>query len=157
RAMSAQWLRLLALARGPRCPLRRWQRRPQGKLDSFGAGWIAHRGPPRHPNLCRPAGCARDREPMTTSIPLLSGERMPELRELVAPVASRPPSALAALTLLTRAKVPRDIGAFGPAIAATAANGREAIGELHLFEAVFGRDSLHIANVLAPRYPRLLL
>lgn len=68
------------------------------------------------------------------------------------------PSGLRELYRLTNAESHTDVGAFGPAIASLALDieSNRTIDNLHLYEALFGRDSLRVALDLLPSHPRLM-
>lgn len=78
-------------------------------------------------------------------------------------VFTRMPSSLEQMYRLTRAKIPEDIGRFGPSLAAVAFEATdlahpnpEATPEhLKLYETLFGRDALRVAIDLISSYPRL--
>lgn len=98
---------------------------------------------------------------VTTELPpdvtLLPGERLIEVIEYPPRLFDHKPSSLKQILRLTRAKQAADIGKFGPSIASLAfdAIGQETPGHLHLYEAVFGRDSLRVAIDLLSSYPEL--
>ena len=88
------------------------------------------------------------------------GETVVSIEELHQAVPSRPPSALKALLGLMGSDAVRDIGKSGPPHAAgdtSSTDGRRDLGHNHFkkFEAVFGRDSLVVAWVLAEKFPAL--
>lgn len=64
------------------------------------------------------------------------------------------PSSLKELFRLTQSVSSADVGDHGPVIAGTSLEDDDRI-ELHLFEAVFGRDSLRVASDLLEHYPKL--
>jgi glycogen debranching enzyme len=86
---------------------------------------------------------------------LLSGEKIIAVTEFPRRHRTAEPSGLHELLQLTRAKMEKDIGQNGPVIAATTLEKRENRQELHLYEAVFGRDSLRVAADLLHIYPEL--
>ncbi len=69
----------------------------------------------------------------------------------------RPASAIQALRRLVRAEGRQEIGSTGPVMAATTAtkSSHGVSKNLRLFETLFGRDSLVVARILLPWYPKL--
>lgn len=91
--------------------------------------------------------------------PLLPGERLLRVEEHpTRPLPSQQPSSLQQILRLTRATSPQHIGRTGPAIASLALEAtqeQDTPQYLHLFETVFGRDSLRVAIDLISSYPEL--
>jgi glycogen debranching enzyme len=86
---------------------------------------------------------------------LLPGERVINVEHADITKPSSYPSSLAALDRLTGAKHYGDIGKFGPSVASRATEANQNISELRLFEVLFGRDSLRVAQDLLDYYPNL--
>jgi glycogen debranching enzyme len=89
-------------------------------------------------------------------IDLLPGEMVVSIRRVEAERHPHSPDAVQALTALARVDNPSQIGLRGPVLAAIGQPGVDDPA-LHIFEAVFGRDSLISALSVASRFPRLLL
>lgn len=85
---------------------------------------------------------------------LLPGERLVSARtvEITLPARLEDPDRV--LAALSGVDDPTRIGDSGPALAAGTPPGNEA-AELNLFSALFGRDSLIVADLVGDRYPRL--
>lgn len=89
---------------------------------------------------------------------LRDGERVISVEYVdSAPVANRPVSSIQALYRLTNSTGHHNVGDNGPSFAAVALHEEEVKKEFHLYEAVFGRDSLRVAINLMDRYPKLAL
>lgn len=89
---------------------------------------------------------------------LLPGERVIRVEDHpLRPLPAQNPSSLQQILRLTRAKTPQMIGRTGPAIASLALEitQEDAPEHLHLYETVFGRDSLRVAIDLISSYPEL--
>lgn len=94
------------------------------------------------------------------SYPLLPGEKILSIEDHPLRVYPERPSSVEQLLRLTRSKHIYEIGDNGPSVASLAMPaetvGYEADTEyLHLYEVVFGRDSLRVANFLMTLYPKL--
>jgi glycogen debranching enzyme len=89
-------------------------------------------------------------------VALLPGERIERVEELdlVDPPALR--DALDELCILTGVERPEEIGQNGPAIGSRVTEANAGEDSLRLFEIVFGRDSLTVAQTVADLFPRLL-
>jgi glycogen debranching enzyme len=88
--------------------------------------------------------------------PVLPGENIISVEDIIVPKPSRTPSGLHELMRLAGAKSAATIGDFGPVLASLASD--EIVDnnpEKHLYEAVFGRDSLRAAIDLIDFYPKL--
>ncbi len=89
---------------------------------------------------------------------LLPGERVLRAEDHpTRPTPTSDPSSLHEILRLTRARSPELIGTTGPAIASLALESaaNDAPEYLHLYETVFGRDSLRVAIDLISSYPEL--
>ncbi len=87
---------------------------------------------------------------------LLDGERITYVeQENEYNVANRVPSGLEAMELLAKAKNRKQIGDFGPVLASLSLSVHGKDPAFHLYEAVFGRDSLRTAYDLIEYYPKL--
>lgn len=91
---------------------------------------------------------------------LLPGETILSITQTPARRHERHPSTIRELLRLTRAQHIDDIGKTGPSIASLALEAEPGIHNpdnehLHLFEVVFGRDSLRVAIDLINSYPEL--
>ncbi len=64
-------------------------------------------------------------------------------------------SSIGAIMYLSGAESPQEIGDKGPVLASRSLNPEDKHVEKHLYEAVFGRDSLRVASDLIERYPKL--
>ena len=96
----------------------------------------------------------------THSYQLLPGEKLLSITHHASRVHQQNPSSVEQLLRLTQSNHIADIGVAGPALASLAmspdSNGLQTSTEyLHLYEAVFGRDSLRAANDLIDDYPEL--
>ncbi|MGV9001618.1 MAG: amylo-alpha-1,6-glucosidase [Candidatus Saccharimonadaceae bacterium] len=92
--------------------------------------------------------------------PLLPGEAILSITEHPIRHHTRQPSTIKELLRLTRAKHIDDIGKSGPSIASLALQSESGIvnpddEHLHLYEVVYGRDSLRVAIDLINSYPEL--
>jgi len=95
--------------------------------------------------------------------PLLSGETILTITDHEPRLFTSQPSSLEQLLRLTRSSHRDEIGQAGPALASLAMNSIDALHfehnehteHLHLYEAVFGRDSLRAASYLIEHYPEL--
>lgn len=86
---------------------------------------------------------------------LLPGETLVSVTEVSDPAPRRLPSGLRELQRLAGADKLSDIGEFGPVLASLSIDSSEKSPEKHLYEVVFGRDSLRSAIDLIEFYPRL--
>lgn len=86
---------------------------------------------------------------------VLTDEKVIAVQESPRSSTDHEPSALRELCRLTRSKSTNEIGENGPAIAGTSLDSKDTSKELHLFEAVFGRDSLRAASDTLHIYPNL--
>lgn len=86
---------------------------------------------------------------------LLPGETIIDVQQMPRHKHSRQRSTLRQLFRLTNASSSATVGDNGPVIAATSLEEHDPNSELHLFEAVFGRDSLRVASDLLDHYPKL--
>lgn len=86
---------------------------------------------------------------------LREGEKVVYVEEVPRQRRITIPSAVLELQRLTKSDNIDEIGKNGPVIAATTLNDDETRSELHLYEAVFGRDSLFVAHELLDVYPEL--
>ena len=83
------------------------------------------------------------------------GERIIHIEHVPRHHNENKPSAMRELLRLTNSMDVTEIGKNGPVIAATSLEDDEPSSELHLYEAVFGRDSLFVAHELLDEYPEL--
>lgn len=95
-----------------------------------------------------------------TSYPLLNGEHVRSITDHPQRVHSERPSTIKELLRLTRADHVDNIGKTGPSIASLALETEvllpaDGTDHLHLYEVVFGRDSLRVAIDLISSYPEL--
>jgi glycogen debranching enzyme len=86
---------------------------------------------------------------------LLPGEKIITVTQMPRQEHRRQPSGLREILRLTDSESSNTVGDNGPAIAATSLDAYEERSELHLYEAVFGRDSLRVAADLLNKYPKL--
>jgi len=88
---------------------------------------------------------------------ILDGETVVNVERQPEKVAANIPSAFRQLYRLAQAKMRDEVGEFGPTMASLALeSGSESTSEnLHLYEALFGRDSLRVAIDMLPLFPRL--
>jgi len=87
---------------------------------------------------------------------LLPYERLLSIKEVPERLPAKRPSGLREIMRLTGVTRTQDIGKKGPSIASLAFESNTAAPEdLHLYETVFGRDSLRVAIDLLPFYPEL--
>ena len=99
----------------------------------------------------------------TPSYPLLPGEVMLSVTRHEPRIHPDKPSSLEQLLRLTRSSHTGEIGRAGPALASLAMDSRRSLHveneadaeHLHLYEALFGRDSLRVASFLVDSYPEL--
>jgi glycogen debranching enzyme len=101
-----------------------------------------------------------DNSELLQSYPLLPGEKLLSVTHHETRVYHEKPSSVQQLLRLTQSNHVGDIGFAGPALASLAmspdtAISAEASEHLHLYETVFGRDSLRIASDLIDTYPEL--
>ena len=95
-------------------------------------------------------------ETSRSGVDLLPGETVISIRRVASARHTHYADAVQALTALASAGDSSEIGRRGPLLAAIAEPGN-ADPALHIFEAVFGRDSLISALCVSRRFPRLLL
>lgn len=105
-----------------------------------------------------------DTEPtMVEEYPLLGGEKVLSIVDHELRVYARNPSSIEQILRLTKSERLTDIGDAGPALASLAMDSINPSNDehqndnehLHLYEAVFGRDSLRTASYLIESYPEL--
>lgn len=83
-------------------------------------------------------------------------ERLVSIEKTIIDPPHRPLSPLKALQFLAGVSKPEDIGKNGPLLAARAFPEHRDQQELHLYEVVFGRDSLITSYFLLRQFPRLV-
>ncbi|HEU5122108.1 MAG TPA: amylo-alpha-1,6-glucosidase [Candidatus Saccharimonadales bacterium] len=91
---------------------------------------------------------------LPADIRLLPGERLLNVIYHEPRIFEHLPSSLEQILRLTRAKNSEEIGKYGPSVAALSFDS-DAPEHLHLYEVVFGRDSLRVAIDLISSYPEL--
>lgn len=90
-----------------------------------------------------------------TTLLLRPEEKLISANRVEMTFAHAPLSALEALQLLAGVTKPEDIGTKGPVIAARVFMENQNINALRLYEVLFGRDSLIVANFVFSQYPEL--
>lgn len=91
-----------------------------------------------------------------TNFKLLTGETLLAVENFPVVIQEKPPSSLSELYRLARAKTHNEVGSFGPVMAAIDhKNAPSTSQDFHLYEALFGRDSLRVASDLMTLFPRL--
>lgn len=88
-------------------------------------------------------------------ISLLPSERLISVAEVQDVQPVRLPSSLLELERLTRAGNAREIGDNGPSLSSLSLGDDDEQPSKHLYETVFGRDSLRVAEDLVELYPKL--
>ncbi len=89
--------------------------------------------------------------------PYLRGRRVVNVEEVPPAELNHYPSSLRAIRVLTRAASSREVGDYGPAMAASSLNPEAAAEMFRLYsDTVFGRDSLRVAHDLIDHYPKLV-
>lgn len=86
---------------------------------------------------------------------LLPGEEIISVKTVNDPEPQKLPSGIRELKRLAGADKRADIGDFGPVLASLSMDEADKNSEKHLFEVVFGRDSLRSAIDLIEQYPNL--
>lgn len=86
-------------------------------------------------------------------VALLPGERLHRVEYVTVPNPIEPPSALRSLLRLADVRTLQNLGETGPVMGSLPDPSGSA--HLNLFQALFGRDSLRVADILAVRHPRL--
>jgi glycogen debranching enzyme len=87
---------------------------------------------------------------------LLPGEILVNVEPLDIRFPRKAPEVISQLQMLTGASSPDRIGDHGPALAAGVGKANSDLRDMRRYEAIFGRDSLIIANDVFPYYPKLL-
>ena len=86
---------------------------------------------------------------------LLPGEKLLEIKEYPEAHPDNFPSSTKVIEELTKTSSVNEIGVKGPVVAAEAIKSHKNIKDFHRYEAVFGRDSLRVAEDLVDEYPEL--
>lgn len=98
-----------------------------------------------------------ERHSTSGDVKLLPGERLIKVEEVLSSPPTQPPSGLRELYRLARVSVEGALHEFNPPLASLALESNDKTDSVHkhLYEALFGRDSLRVALDMLPFYPGL--